>query len=127
MDKGCSCLIPDENWKCINCGAAITPPEIVGDPNLGNVMEICKLIDETRKVFDRLIKANIDPRNPKLPRLRIVGGQMLRLSHKTVCQGMVEPSFSKAKDFGYRGTQERWMEMILEEPISAPALTGHVL
>jgi hypothetical protein len=119
MDKDCPHLIPDENDKCIDCGAPIVMPELPPnyEPNLGNIMEICKLIDETRGVFDKLIKANTDPKNPNLPRLRMVGGQMLRLPHKMVCKGMIGPSFVKAKTFGYKGTQERWMEMVLEDDI----------
>jgi hypothetical protein len=127
MDNDCPHLIPDEDWKCIDCGAPITPPELPQnyEPNLGNVMEICKLIDETRVVFDKLIKLNTDPKNPKLPRLRMVGGQMLRLPHKMVCKGMIGPSFVQAKAIGYKGTQDRWMEMVLEDiatPISLSVL-----
>jgi hypothetical protein len=120
MDKDCPHLIPDENWNCEDCGAPIPMPELPPnyEPNLGNVMEICKLIDETRAVFDSLIKANTDPKNPNLPRLRMVGGQMIRLPHKMVCKGMIGPSFVKAKAAGYRGTQDRWMEMILEDDIA---------
>jgi hypothetical protein len=127
MDKDCLHLIPDENWDCENCGAPITPPELPPnyEPNLGSIVEICKLINETRVVFDKIIAANADPKNPKLPRLRMVGGQMLRLPHKMVCRGMIEPSFIKAKAAGYRGTQERWMEMVLEDiptPTAIPLL-----
>ena len=117
MDKDCPHLIPDENDKCIDCGTPIVMPELPPnyEPNLGNIMEICKLIDETRMVFDKLIKSNTDPQNPSLPRLRMVGGQMLRLPHKMVCKGMIGPSFVRAKAAGYKGTQERWMEMVLED------------
>ena len=122
MDADCPHLIPDENNKCEDCGAPYPEIELPADyqPNLGNVMAICKLIDETRKDFDKIIKANADPQNPTLPKLRIVGGQIMRLPHKMVIQAMIGPSFIKAKTYGYRGTQSRWLEMVLEE---TPTLT----
>lgn len=117
MDKDCPHLIPDEWWKCEDCGADIPQPELPPDynPNLGDVMAICKLLDQTRKDFDKAIVANTDPKNPKLPRLRMVGGQLMRLEHKTVVRGLVGPTFLKAKTLGYRGTEKRWTEMIFED------------
>ncbi|GEM_PF-6126443 len=119
--------VPDENWKCIDCGADIPQPELPPDfnPNLGNIIEIHKLINETRKVFDKIIRANTDPRNPKLPRLRMVGGQMLRLPHKVFLADVVKNSYPTAKELGYRGSIIRWGEMILEHMEAEPTIRPH--
>lgn len=116
---GCLHLTVDSG-RCPECGVDVDLSDIPENPNLGNIMAICRLLDETRMVFDKLIKANTDPKNPKLPRLRMVGGQMLRLPHKMVCKGMIGPSFVRAKAAGYKGTQDRWMEMVLEDDILTP-------
>ncbi len=123
MDKDCPHLIPDENWNCEDCGTPIPQPELPPnfEPNLGNVVAICKLLDETRQNFDKVIVANTDPKNPKLPRLRMVGGTLMRLEHKMVIHGLVGPTFIKAKSLGYRGTEKRWTEMIFED---IPTLTS---
>ncbi len=115
--------VPDANDKCIDCGADMPPINLPPDyePNLGHVIAICKLLDETRKSFDKVIVANTDPKNPKLPRLRMVGGTLMRLEHKMVIHGLVGPTFIKAKSLGYRGTEKRWTEMIFED---IPTLTS---
>jgi len=113
--EDCPHLIPDANNNCEDCGAPYPEPEGTPEPDLGNIVEICKLIDRTREMFSKLIEINTDPKNPALPRLRMVGGQMVRLPHKAICQSLIGPSFIKAKNLGYRGTQERWMEMVLED------------
>jgi hypothetical protein len=124
MDKDCPHLIPDENWKCLDCGADVPQPELPVDYKpaaLGNIYAISKLIDDTRDQFVAAVKANTDPKNPALPRLRMIGGRMMRLPHKMVCHGLVGPSFVQAKSYGFRGTKERWFEMVLDE---MPTLTS---
>ncbi len=123
MDNDCPHLIPDANDKCIDCGADMPPINLPPnyEPNLGDVMALCKLLDETRKSFDKVIVANTDPKNPKLPRMRMVGGTLMRLEHKLVIRGLVGPTFLKAKSLGYRGTEKRWREMIFED---IPTLTS---
>jgi len=120
--ENCPHLIPDENNNCETCGVPYPDPQNFPEPNLGDVMGICKLINETRDVFDGMVKANTDPKNPKLTRMRLVGGILMRLPDKMVCKGVFGASFLKAKSIGYKGTQERWTEMILEDiPTMIPA------
>ena len=66
MDNDCPHLIPDATDKCIDCGADMPPINLPPDyePNLGDVMAICKLLDETRRSFDKVIVANTDPKTP---------------------------------------------------------------
>jgi len=123
MDE-CPCMIPDENDNCLDCGKHIEGlPEV--PPNLqlhmGDIPGICRLIDATARTFAQLVRENTDPRNPSLPRLRLVGGQMMRLPHKMLFKDLLGPSYSAAKSLGYRGTFERWGEMVQEATAAAPA------
>ena len=120
MDK-CSCLIPDENDNCIDCGKHIDLSYLDNEPlpNLGDIVGICGLMDKTAKQYATVIRENSDPQNPSLPRLRIVGNRMIRLSHKTLLHELSKPSFKEAKALGYKGTLERWGELV-EEHLSPP-------
>lgn len=112
MDE-CPCIIPDENDCCIDCGKHIVMQE-VDPPNLGDIAGIVRLIDATAKTFAQLVRENTDPKNPKLPRLRLVGGRMIRIPHGSLYKDLLGPSYIAAKALGYRGTFERWGEMIKE-------------
>lgn len=121
VDK-CPCLIPDENDNCIECGKHIDIPDM-GTPDLGDLVGIIHLIDTTVKSFALLMANNTDPNNPDLPRLRLIGGVMVRVPHKILCKELVGPSYTEAKQLGYRGTMERWGE-ILQEAIESPQPSG---
>lgn len=112
MDE-CPCIIPDENFNCIDCGKPIKVAE-VDPPNLGDIAGIVKLIDATAKSYVQLIRENTDPKNPSLPRLRLVGGRMVRIPHKMLYKDLLGPSYLAAKSLGYRGTFERWGELVWE-------------
>ncbi len=116
MDE-CPCVIPDEKDNCLDCGKPIAgmpevPPDL--DLQMGNIAGIAKLMDATARTFAQLVRENTDPRNPSLPRLRLVGGQMMRLPHKMLYKDLLGPSYVAAKALGYRGTFERWGEMVQE-------------
>ena len=113
MDE-CPCVIPDENDNCLDCGKPIAGLPEVGDPHLGDIAGIARLMDATAKTFAQLVRENTDPKNPSLPRLRLVGGQMMRLPHKMLFKDLLGPSYVAAKSLGYRGTFERWGEMVQE-------------
>jgi hypothetical protein len=115
MDK-CSCLIPDENDNCIDCGKHIDLSYLDDEPlpNLGDIVGICGLIDKTAKMYATVIRKNTDPANPSLPRLRIVGNRIIRLSHKTLLFELMKPTFKEAKALGYKGNLERWGELVEE-------------
>ena len=88
-------------------------------PDLGDILGICRLIDSTVKSYAQLVAANTDPNDPTQPRLRLVGGVFMRTPHKVFCQRLFAPSYMQAKKLGYRGTLERWGE-ILQEAVDQP-------
>jgi hypothetical protein len=118
----CPCMIPDENDNCLDCGRPIEGlPEVPPELNLGDIAGIARLMDATAKTFAQLVRENTDPKDPTRPRLRLVGGQMMRLPHKMLFRDLLGPSYIAAKSLGYRGTFERWGEMIREAIPAPPA------
>ena len=113
MDE-CPCLIPDENDNCIDCGKHIELPDVGEMPNLGDIVGISQLIDKTASAYSRVVRDNTDPKNPSLPRLRMVGNRMIRLPHKALFQQLMKPAYKEAKALGYRGTIERFAEHVEE-------------
>lgn len=113
MDE-CPCIIPDETGEhCDNCGKLLDMAE-VAPPDFGDIIGIIRLIDATVSTYAQLVRENTDPKNPDLARLRLVGGRMVRLSHKSLYKNLLGPSYFAAKALGYRGTFERWSEVIME-------------
>jgi hypothetical protein len=106
--EDCPCILSDENDDCLDCG------KHSGESDVGNITGIVNLIETTAKSHAQAIRENTDPKNPNLPRLRLVGGQLMRLPHKTLFKDLLGPSYISAKALGYRGTFERWGEMIWE-------------
>lgn len=117
----CPCVIPDENDNCIDCGKPINMPEVVAVPNLGDIPGIVRLIESTAKNYYDLVRDNTDPKNSSLPRLRLIGGHFMRIPHKDLYKAILMPSYVSAKALGYRGTFERWSEMVYE---ATPAATS---
>lgn len=113
MADECPCLIPDEQDNCIDCGKQIDMPDVEA-PNLGDIGGIVRLIDNTAKSYVNLLKANVDPANPTLPKLRLIGGIFVRLPHETLYKAVLGPSFLEAKKLGYRGTFEHWRELVYD-------------
>lgn len=110
----CPCVIPDETGElCADCGKHIDLPDVPA-PNLGDIPGIIRLVQATAKTYAQLIQENTDPKNPRLPRLQLIGGQLIRIPHKMLYKNMLAPSYLAAKALGYRGTFERWGEMIWE-------------
>jgi len=119
MDK-CPCLIPDENDNCIECGKHIDLPEIGEMPNLGDIPGICKLLDQTAHAYALVIRENSDPNDPSQPRLRFVGNKLMRLPHKALFTELMKPTYKEAKALGYKGTIERWSELVQERTFLSP-------
>lgn len=121
MDE-CPCLIPGDDDNCIDCGKHMDIPN-VDPPDLGDIGGIFRLIDSTAKNYVALIQNNIDPTHPSLPRLRMVGGMFVRIPNNMICKGLIGPSYLEAKKLGYRGTIDRWCEIITEAtPTQQPNL-----
>lgn len=116
----CPCVIPDENDNCIDCGKHIEMPEVGEPPNLGDIPGICKLLDQTAHAYSLVIRENSDPKNPDLPRLRMVGNRMMRLPHKALFRELMPPTYKAAKALGYKGTLERWGELVHERTFLSP-------
>ncbi len=113
MDE-CPCLIPDDDDNCIDCGKHIDMPEVAVAPNLGDIPGIVRLIESTAKHYEAMVKENTDPKNSTIPRLRLVGGYFIRIPHKDLYKAILMPSYVSAKALGYRGSFERWTEMVYE-------------
>jgi hypothetical protein len=111
MEDCCPHLIPDEDGNCLECGAPLPELEC---PDLGDILSIVRLIDETGRTCGELIRANRDPINSNLPRLRMVGGQFVRLPHAMIYRELLSPSYNLAKSYGYRGSFERWADLVNE-------------
>ncbi len=94
-------------------------PDVGEPPNLGDIAGIVRLLDSTAKTYAEIVRENTDPKNPGLPRLRMLGGQMVRIPHKTLYRGLLHPRYSAAKTLGYRGTIDRWSELVTETTSSA--------
>jgi len=126
MELECPCLIADEKKNCIDCGKPIESPEFtvarIGPPlppdavisDLGNIVAIAKLAQETIAEYDQRAHENEDQKNPKLPRLRFIGGSFFRIPFLTMWNETVAPSFFHAKRLGFRGNYTRWCEMVKE-------------
>jgi hypothetical protein len=117
--EDCPCLIPDENDNCVDCGKHIEITDVAEPPNLGDIPGIVRLIESTAKTYAEMVKDNTDPAIPTLPRLRLIGGQFVRIPHKAFYKLSLGPSYNSAKALGYRGTFERWTE-IVQEALPAP-------
>ena len=115
----CPCLIPDENDNCIDCGKHIELPD-VEPPDLGDIPGICKLLDQTAHAYALVIRENSDPKDPSQPRLRMVGNKMMRLPHKALFKELMPPTYKAAKALGYKGTLERWSELVQERTFLSP-------
>lgn len=118
MESGCLHLSVSDEGICVDCGVDINSPEYlaslppVSDKELGDIVNIIRLAEATAVAFTELVAINTDPNNPALPRLRLVGGQLLRLPHETLWAPLLKPSFQEAKQLGYRGTYQRWGEIV---------------
>lgn len=112
MDE-CLCIMLDENENCVACGKHGDIPSAASS-NSGDIGGICLLLDTTAKAYAQCVEGNIDPKNPKLTRLRLVGSQLIRVPHKVIFKEILQPSFKSAKALGYRGTYEHWSEMVFE-------------
>jgi hypothetical protein len=110
----CFCLIPDEEDNCVTCGKPIDFQEIGELPNLGDILGMIRLIDETAKSYLRLVNLNTDPNDPELPRMRLIGGVIVRIPHKILYKKFFNPSYNQAKELGYRGSLTRWGEILQE-------------
>lgn len=120
----CPCLIPDENDNCVDCGQHIElleVPQTDHHAEVRAIMDIIRLVDDTAKSYERLVKANTDPRDPTQPRMRIIGGVFMRIPHQAFYKQLFGPSYKQAKKLGYRGTFQRWGELLQEAVNNNPS------
>lgn len=117
----CPCLVPgDDGETCIDCGKHIDLLDAGPSPDLGDIKGIIRLMQNTASGFASLVTANTDPRSPGTPRLRLVGGQFVRIPHKALFLGLAAASYREAKGLGYRGTLERWADLVQENAPAQP-------
>lgn len=77
-------------------------------------INLIKLTSEVVHTYNRLRQENIDPKNPNLPRMRVIGGRILRLPHAMMFRELSDASYDRALGFGYDGTYERWCALLRE-------------
>src|SRR5271157_2036033 len=86
-----------EKGKCIDCGEPCENPKWTMENlrqqyerpemgfvniylnDLGNIPAICELAKNTWEEYDRRATYNEDPNRPQVPRLRMIGGRLMRL------------------------------------------------
>lgn len=127
----CPCIIADDQGNCIDCGKSVNessvtaqqlrdlgvelgprPAEDIEVPPLGDVVALHQLAHQTLNHVIQQMILNSDPLNPSQPRLRLMGGQMLRISFKDIWQAITKDSYIKAKILGYRGNEDGWRGII---------------
>ena len=133
LEQPCDHPVVDEG-KCMKCQQPVANPTLTFDDllkdvlsadrttefnklyvvDLGEIWKIGKLADETWEVYDALATANETPGFPQQPRLRMVGGRMMRIGFHQIWKEVVEPSYFKAKQLGYRGTYHDWEQYVKE-------------
>jgi hypothetical protein len=116
------CIPGEFDDNCIDCGKHMDLPDVGEPPDLGDIVGICKLIDETAAEVYRAIRANVDPKDPSQPRMRFVGNKIVRLSHRSVALNIISNHFKEAKAKGFRGNITRFAEHI-HERMPSPANT----
>lgn len=112
----CSCAVPDEDGNCLACGKHLRMPA----PDIGDIKAICRLLEATTAAYGRLLELDADPSKPELPKLRLVGPQIVRVPRSAVGHDLLRPSFVAARRLGYRGTYERWGELVRDGPEPLP-------
>ena len=96
--EDCPCILSDEKDDCLDCGKHVGEP-----PDLGNITGIVNLIEETAKSHARLVTENTDPKNPALPRLRLVGGLLMRVPHKMLYKDLLGPELHSSEGLRVSG------------------------
>lgn len=69
--------------------------------------------DTLRDFFTRIIRAS-DPKLPGVPRMRMLGTQIVRVPHSVIWNQMMTVSFAKAKVLGYLGDMQCWGDVVME-------------
>jgi hypothetical protein len=124
-----------ENGKCITCGEPHGAPrwtmeelrKIMDEPEPeafrskylnewenSNIPAISKLSDETWTEYDRQATANEEPDCPQRPRLRMIGGRLLRIPFHQIWKEVVGLAFDEARKLGYRGDWSKWQQLVKE-------------
>jgi hypothetical protein len=136
----CPHLFTDEAKRCLECNELIEKPmytyqEFITElgKTFGNqfivlpsqratsYVEIAKIIQNTLKQYHEVVVDNQDPNNPLLPKLRIIGDQILRIPFTMIWNNLVADSYIQALQSGYKSSFIRWKQ-ILDEARTIPDL-----
>jgi hypothetical protein len=77
-------------------------------PNIGDIIGIIRIITQTAIDYSEALKL------PQ-PKLCFVGGVLVRPTVNSMFKSIFKPSFQQAKSIGYRGSYERWEELVKEQ------------
>jgi hypothetical protein len=131
-DEKCDHFITEEG-KCISCGQPWDSPKWTMEelqkewdsnlsinlddkilPGASNIPAICSLAEQTWQDYRRRAASNEDPQRPQVPRLRLVGGQLMRIPFHYIFKEVLGPSYDCARSLGYLGTYEKWCQFVKE-------------
>lgn len=123
-----------EGGKCISCGSPFDAPRwtmedlekalkdadctseynrmYTNSAEAQQIIAIAKLAEDTWKEYDERAEANEDPQVPQRPRLRMIGGRLVRIPFYTIWKEVVQPAFLKAKELGYLGDYSKWCDEV---------------
>ena len=133
-----------EDGKCMSCGQPVDNPSLTFEDllkdvasadrtsefnqmyvvDLGEIWKIGKLADETWELYDALATANEDPSCPSRPKMRMIGGRITRIGFHQIWKTVVEPSYFKAKQLGYRGSYHDWEQQVKAANLEKPDRTN---
>lgn len=123
-----------EGGKCITCGSPFETPRwtmedltkalddadrtsefnkmYLNSTDAKQIIAIANLAEDTWKQYDEQAEANEDPQRPQLPRLRMIGGRLVRIPFYQIWKEVVQPAFLKAKELGYLGDYPKWCDEV---------------
>ena len=135
MVEKCDHLITEEG-KCITCQQPWDSPRWTMEElqkewdgqwsvdldtrSSSNIPAICNLAEQTWEEYKCRATSNEDPKQPQLPRLRLVGGRLMRIPFLWIFKEVLGPSYDYAKGLGYLGTYERWCQFVKESRLPDP-------
>lgn len=118
---------------CIACGEPVDNPrwtmeelqkewdkpedfqsQFMSDWKCSNIPEISQLAEQTWEEYDRRATFNEEPNRPQMPRLRLIGGRLMRIPFHQIWREVVGPSYDIARSLGYLEDYQKWQQLVKE-------------
>jgi hypothetical protein len=77
-----------------------------------NIPQISRLAEQTWAEYDLRATNNEEPNCPQRPRLRMLGGRLMRIPFHQIWREVVEPSYFAAQTLGYLGDYRKWEALV---------------